>query len=442
MTANGQDRQEGTVRSSGTVLRLGALLLAVAVLAAVVVLLLQEPKKNTMSAYFTRTVGLYAGADVRILGIPVGKVTKVTPKGDAVLVEMEYEAKRKVPRNVQAVIVSQTLVADRFVQLTPVYRSGPTLADGATLSTSQTAVPVEVDQMGGSLSDLSKALGPDGANADGALNDLLQVGADTLQGQGTDIKQTISDTSRLLATLSNDREDVAATIENLRIITRAMVASDQQIKQFNQHLAGVSGQLAAERAELSAALNTLGPTLRNVQRFVKNNRSELAANVEQLAQITGVLVKQKKAFAEFFEVAPLAINNLSRAYDPISGTIGNRALLSQNFGNLADWICSLAYSVGTPAKQCLDFLRPYNRIGEALTHISLDLSWITALTTHYDPEPIPPDAYGPNDPRNPKKGGSGVRPGNGSAPGPAAGPAAGSGRAPDDFTQLLPGGTP
>ncbi|TDD94516.1 MCE family protein [Actinomadura rubrisoli] len=401
-------------------------MLAVAVLAAALVLLLQEPRQRHMTAYFTKTVGLYKGAEVRILGIKVGQVTKVSPVGDSVRVELRYEAKYKVPADAQAVIVNQTLVADRYVQLTPVYKGGAVLADGATLTTSRTAVPVEVDEIGGSLNDLSKALGPQGANAPGAdgtgsLSRLLKVGADNLEGQGTSIRQTIGDTSKMLSTLSADRGDVAKTIRNLRIITDSMKANDQQIKSFTGHLNGVSGQLAGEKEELSAALNTLAPTLRNVQRFIKDNRGELAANVRQLAQITGVLVKEKDSLAEILTAGPLAINNLARAYDPISGTIHNRADLRQ-FHDLADWVCSLAYSVGTPAKQCLDFVRPYNGIGKALTGLSLDLSWITALTTHYDPVPIPPDAYGPGG----RSGGKGAKTTKTNKPG--------------DLTALLPGG--
>ncbi|MEW2355245.1 MCE family protein [Spirillospora sp. NPDC029432] len=416
------------MRNSGMVLRLGGALLAVAVLATVLVVLLREPEHKRVTAYFSRTVGLYAGADVRILGIQVGKVTKVTPVGGAVRVELEYEAKYKVPATAQAVIVNQTLVADRYIQLTPVYKGGPVMPNGQTLEINRTAVPVEVDEVGGGLNDLSKALGPEGANADGALSRLLQVGANTLQGQGTDMRQTIADTSKMLSTLSADRGDVAKTIENLRVITDTMKANDQQIRSFTTNLNGVSGQLAGEKEELSAALNSLGPTLRNVQRFIKDNRGQLSDNVRQLAQITGVLVKEKESLAELLEVAPLGINNLARAYDPISGTIHNRADLRQ-FHDLADWICSLAYSVGTPAKQCLDFVTPYNGIGKALTGLSLDLSWITALTTHYDPEPIPPDAYGP--------GGKNGQSGNG---GRNQTKQAGSGTKPRDIRALLPGG--
>ncbi|MBO2451326.1 MCE family protein [Actinomadura barringtoniae] len=372
-------------------------MLAVAVLAAALVLALREPKQQHMTAYFTKTVGLYKGAEVRILGIKVGNVTSVQPVGDSVKVELRWDAKYKVPDNVQAMIVNQTLVADRYVQLTPVYKKGqPVLKDDATLPVNRTAVPVEVDEIGSSLNDLNKALGPEGANKDGSLSKLLDVGANVLQGQGTDIRQTIHDSSQALSTLSADREDVAKTIENLRIITGAMKDNDAQIKQFTGHLNGVSGQLAGEKEELSAALETLGPTLRNVQRFIKDNRGALSKNVRQLAQITGVLVKEQASFKQVLEAGPLAINNLGRAYDPISGTIHNRADLRQ-FNDLADWICSLAYSVGTPAKQCLDFVKPYNGIGKVLSGLSLDLSWITALTTHYDVVPIPPDAYGPGE---------------------------------------------
>ncbi|GAA1593142.1 hypothetical protein GCM10009678_89210 [Actinomadura kijaniata] len=429
------------MRNSATILRLGGALLALAVLAAALVLLLREPEQRRMTAYFTKTVGLYPGADVRILGISVGRVTSVTPVGGSVKVELKYDAKYKVPADAQAVIVNQTLVADRYIQLTPAYKGGAVMPDRATLTINRTAVPVEVDEIGSSLNDLNKALGPDGANAPGAdgqgsLSRLLSVGAQTLDGQGEDIRRTIHDTSRMLSTLSADREDVAETIENLRIITGAMKENDAQIRQFTGHLNQVSGQLAGEREELSAALNTLGPTLRNVQRFIKGNRDELSTNVRQLAQITGTLVKRKDEIAEVLEVGPLGINNLARAYDPISGTIHNRANLRQ-FHDLADWVCSLAFSVGTPAKQCLDFMRPYNGIGQALTGFSLDLSWLTALTTHYDPVPIPPDAYGPGEKR-PGGGVSGNDKRNG-APLKRSTPTRFSGQ-PRDVSALFPGG--
>ncbi len=89
--------------------------------------------------------------------------------------------------------------------------------------------------------------------------------------------------------------------------------------------------------------------------------------------------------------------------------------------------------MGTPAKECLDFVKPYNGIGKALTGFSLDLSWITALTTHYDPVPIPPDAYGPQG--RPGKSGKTAKTNTTNKTATA-----GTRSKPGDLSALLPGG--
>jgi virulence factor Mce-like protein len=376
-----------------SILRLGVVVIVAALLAGALVVFLPGGKQRHLTAYFTNAVGLYPGADVRILGIKVGGVDSVTPKGTSVKVELHWDAKYRVPANVEAVIVNQTLVSDRYVQLTPVYQGGGVLADGSTLDTGRTVVPVEVDDVSSSLNNLDKALGPQGANANGSLSRLLQTGAANLSGQGSDIRATIADTAKVLSTLSEDRGDITSTVKNLQVITAAMATNDQQIRNFTDHLSGVSGQLAGEKNDLGAALQTLGPTLRNVTQFVKGNRTQLATNVRQLAQVTSVLVNQKDALGKFLTDAPIGISNLAHAYDPISGTLGTRADLRQ-FKDLGSWICSLEYSMGTPPQSCLAQLAPLTKAAKSL-NFSLDLSWLTALTTTYSPICPPADAYGP-----------------------------------------------
>ncbi|GAA3223557.1 MCE family protein [Actinocorallia longicatena] len=381
-----------------TLLRLAVPLLVVVMAVAAVVLLWPSAPQHRLTAYFTNTVGLYPGADVRILGIPVGKVDSIHPAGTAVRVEMHYESRRKVPADAQAVIVAQSLVSDRFVQLTPVYTGGAVLQDRATIDVKRTAVPVEVDEVSQSLNDLNKALGPDGANKDGALSRFLEVGAANLDGTGDDLRKTIGDSADVLATLSDNREDITASLKNLEQLTEVLAANDDDVRRFTDSLSAVTTQLNGEKDELSAALKILGPTLQNVTRFVKDNKGSISKSVSDLASATAVLVKQKKAFGEFLNTAPLGIANMARAYDPISGTLHTRTDFLQ-FKNPADWICSLAYSLGTPPKECLKSLAPLS--GGLGFDLKFDLSWITALTTTYNPHPVPCDAYGPGDKRKP-----------------------------------------
>ncbi len=163
-------------------------LLSLAVVAAIVVagalLMVPDEDRKYLTAHFPRTVSLYEGSDVRILGVPVGAVESVTPTGTDVTVRMSYDAKYDVPADAEAVIISPAIVGDRFVQLTPVYTGGPALADRATLSTASTSTPLELDEIYQSIDDLTVALGPEGANKEGALTRLLDSTARNFAGQG------------------------------------------------------------------------------------------------------------------------------------------------------------------------------------------------------------------------------------------------------------------
>ena len=56
--------------------------------------------------------------------------------------------------------------------------------------------PQELDQVFTNLNDLSKDLGPKGANSNGALSNLIDVAADNLEGQGDNIHSTITSIAR------------------------------------------------------------------------------------------------------------------------------------------------------------------------------------------------------------------------------------------------------
>ncbi|MEU9209216.1 MCE family protein [Streptomyces sp. NPDC048415] len=284
------------------------------------------PRSGTVgvTAYFPRTVGIYPGSDVRVLGVRIGEVKKITPEGDRVRVELAYDEGRKVPASARAAIINSSVVSDRYVQLLPVYRKGPVLRDGAVIPETRTAVPVELDRIFDSLHTTSEALGPKGANKDGSLSRLLGVSADNLEGQGTNLNQTVEDLSQAVTTLSDGRGDLFATVGNLQVFTAALAADDKSVRSFNGSLAKVAKQLAGEREDLAAALKNLGTALGDVSDFVKKNKKSLTSNVRGLSKVTKVLVTQQAALKELLEVAPTGLSNLQNAYNASAGTLDTR----------------------------------------------------------------------------------------------------------------------
>ena len=298
---------------------------AVAVVAAVAaVLLWPRSGQVTISADFTRAVGLYPGSDVRILGVRVGQVETVEPEGDHVHVTFSYADRYRVPAMAKAAIVAPSLVSDRYVQLLPVYESGPRLAPGTRIPLDRTAVPVELDRVSQSLDDLMVALGPDGANKDGALDDLLRTSAANLDGNGDRIGSTVHDLSTALATLSGSKEDLFGTVRNLQSFTSMLAANNAQVRRLNSDLATVAVQLSGERDDLKATLANLGVALDEVSTFVADNRALLKGNLDRAVSVTDVFVKNRKALAETLENAPVALSNLQNAYHPTTGTLDTR----------------------------------------------------------------------------------------------------------------------
>jgi phospholipid/cholesterol/gamma-HCH transport system substrate-binding protein len=333
---------------------------ALALLVALVLVVLPDGGSRTVRAEFVRAVGLYEGSDVRILGVKVGEVTKVEPAGDRVEVELRYDDEYKVPADAKAVVVAPSVVSDRYVQLTPVYQGGPALADDARIGLERTAVPVELDRIFGSLNDLNVALGPEGANKNGALSRLLAVGADNLDGQGQKINRTLRDFSLAIGTLSDNKESLFSTVRNLQVFTTALANSDSQVRAFNSDLASVADQLAAEREELALALKHLAIALGEVAAFVQENRKNLTTDIEGLADITGTLAKQKDAMAEVLDAGPVALSNLQNAYNPSSGTLDTRNNEAQP-DDPALYICSLLTALGEPESVCDDIKKVFER---------------------------------------------------------------------------------
>lgn len=302
---------------------------------------LSEAGKKHVTAYFSSAIGLYVGNSVRVLGVEMGTVTAVDPMGNQVKVEMSYDRSVRIPADARAAIVAPSLVSDRYVQLAPAYTGGSVIDDGAVIPLDKTAVPVEVDELYASLDKISQSLGPNGANRNGSLSDLLTTLARNLDGNGEALHDTITKLSQAAGTLSGSREDLFATISNLADFTTALANSDKQVRQFEDQLADVSGYLAGEKDNLAATVRRLGTTLALVEDFINRNHDRLRSNVDKLAGVTRVLSDQRGALAQILDVAPLGLGNVVNAYNGASGTLDTRADLNELTQPPIVMICNL-----------------------------------------------------------------------------------------------------
>lgn len=342
-------------RGSG---RVGLSAVLVCLLLASVTVLASGPRERTATAYFVRTTGLYEGDDVVVLGVPVGKVTDITPEPSRVRVRFTYTLDRPLPADVKAAIMSPSLVPVRELRLAPMYTGGPELQDDATIPLSRTAVPVEWDEVKEQVTRLSRVLGPKQANSRGALTRLLDTSAANLDGRGVTVNETVRTLARAMETLSGSRGDVFATVRNLRIFVDALAMSDLQVLEFNRRLKTTAQVLGDNSEDLGRALTSMNRAFGDVRQFLRENRSQIKGTVRDLRPIAEILARNRQDLADLLHIAPVATSNLYNIYEPVDGSITGAFVGPQRFLAPAEWICSSIYAAGGTPTDCSKALGP------------------------------------------------------------------------------------
>ncbi|MEJ7831708.1 MAG: MCE family protein [Nocardioides sp.] len=309
----------------------------------------EDDDTRTVTAHFPRAVSVYVGSDVRILGVNVGEVTAVIPEGNSVRVEIEYDDRHQVPAEAQAAIITPTLVADRFVQLSPAYTGGPVLADGADIALPDTGVPVELDRIYAGLRDLTRTLGPNGVNANGTLDNTLAAGARALEGNGELGNEMIRNLSEAAVTFGEGSGDLFDTVTELAKFTSTLAENDVLVRAFIRDLAGVSESLVTERVELQQALASVADAVGTVRTFVKNNRQALVTDVEKLTRVVKSINSERDSLDTALTVAPVAIGNLVTAFNVESGSVGSRIGIQGNTWDADGFLCAVVQQSDLPA---------------------------------------------------------------------------------------------
>jgi virulence factor Mce-like protein len=348
----------------------------IALLAAVFLLFTNGGHDKTMVADFKVANSLYKGNEVRVMGVPVGKITAIEPKGDHVRVTLTYSSDVKLPADAKAVVVSPSIVGDRFVQLGPAYTGGPMLPDNAKLGIDRTAVPVELDDIFKSVDNLALALGPKGANKNGSLSRLVNSTAEQFDGQGEQLAETLKNVARLSQTLDNNDEQLFSSVREVNEFVDLLHRHDKDVRDFFDSTADVSKVLSGERKDLADTIEALTKALTDVRDFVRENRSGLRGNIDNLERLARILANRSEQIDKVLAEAPTALADLGAAGGSKNGTLEARADLTELVGGiLGDPVSILCNILGqtpaNPGELCqgladiLDIIPP-NLLGDLL----------------------------------------------------------------------------
>jgi phospholipid/cholesterol/gamma-HCH transport system substrate-binding protein len=239
-----------------------------------------------VNAVFEDAENIKPGSPVRIAGVNVGVVKKVqrTGSGDAAVVQMELkDTALPIHKDATAKIRPRIfLEGNFFIDLKPGTPRGPTLDDDDTIPVTQTASPVQLDEVLTSLqsdarADLQDVLGnyglalkyqptaADDADQDPDVRgeDAARALNDSYRYSGPALRNVSMVNQALLGTQPND---LPGFIRAFAVVAAALDRNEAALQNLITNFNVTVGAFAAQSANLSTTIRLLEPTLRNANR--------------------------------------------------------------------------------------------------------------------------------------------------------------------------------
>lgn len=272
----------------------------------------------TLTAQFDNASGLYESNVVAVLGMPVGKITKITPQSGYVEVQFTVDKDVKVPADVQAVTLSTSILTDRQVELSPPYRGGAALKDGDTIGLDHTKTPVEFDKVLGMLDRLSLSLKGDG-RGQGPVADIVNSAAGVADGNGEKIKAGLGELSKALRLSSEGgvatREQVTTIIKNVSSLFDAAAANDGKLREFASTVHQLSQILDDEALGTGSSGHKFNDLVKQAGDIVEANRDSLKQTILNSNTALKAVVDNQREISEWIDVQPLAWDNMYNVVD-------------------------------------------------------------------------------------------------------------------------------
>lgn len=294
----------------------------------------------TVKAELADSAGLFVGNDVGVLGVNVGRITAIEPIGAKVEVTMEIDADQPVPADAGAVVVARSVATDRYVELTPVYSGGPTMAEGDVIALENTRTPVDFDEILDSLNEFATGIGGSKATTK-AVQRFIDAGTEALSGRGPLLNQSIHALSDGIDGIAAHKEAIAATVTSLDTLVSTMVVNKQTARRFIRQVARATQILAAERTNFRQALQALDRAVTQVATFAVDNREQIVKTLNGSTTLMETVKTKQDDLTEILRVMPLALQNLERAADGDRLPVRIDPLILDPLGGVLQDMCEL-----------------------------------------------------------------------------------------------------
>ena len=263
-----------------------------------------KPKGYQFTVPFKEAGQLANEADVRISGVPVGKVKVITPDKQTGMSDATIQLDRAyapIPKDTKAILRQKTLLGETYVELTPGNKSAGTVPENGHLPAGAVAPTVELDE-------IFRAF-------DQKTRDSFRVWMDQLalagKGRSRDISDALGtlapfaeDTTTLLQLLNAQQANVRGVIRDSGVVFGALSRRDGQLRSLITNTNRVFATTARRNQALKATFVAL-PTFERESRITFNRLTVFANQTNPLiTQLRPAAVQLSPTLQDLAKLAP------------------------------------------------------------------------------------------------------------------------------------------
>jgi phospholipid/cholesterol/gamma-HCH transport system substrate-binding protein len=265
-----------------------------------------DPQRS-YRALFTDVSGLEDGQFVRIAGVEVGKVKKISvQRNDTALVEFSTDDSVILTEGSRAVIRYDDLIGGRYLALEEGAGGTRKLAPGATIPMSNTSPALDLDALIGGFRPLFRALDPDQVNA--LSGQLIQA----FQGQGATISSFFQQTASLTNTLADRDQLIGQVITNLNTVLGSLGDQNTQFATAVDSLSQLVGTLAGRKQDISNSVAYTNAAASSITDLLAQARPPLQTVVHETDRTAALVVADKGYVDNILKTLPDKYQTLDR----------------------------------------------------------------------------------------------------------------------------------
>jgi len=284
---------------------------AVLLVAAATVLLHDKGSDSlVVTAEFERAgLNVRAGDEVRVRGLPVGRVASIEIDRDdfSATYELRLDPGVAIAADTTARLVPKTLFGDKYVELQPAVDGEEVLADGAHLDRTRTQAPTELQSVLDRLEPTLDELDPV------ALSATLSSLATAFGGAAPDFRRLMDETPGLADAIVAAQDELAAVLAATPGVAATVADRAHALVAAADHFAELADLVVDAQPQLAAFLSGTVELSQQAAALLSEQRATIDAVLAQGTDVLRIVSARPGAITALLDGAPRFVNGLAAA---------------------------------------------------------------------------------------------------------------------------------